>query len=315
MKKIITKPALRIKITGACNRTCSFCNEEGDMHSIRQIEPDEVFFDCIHSLTETLGIERVMLTGGEPTIHPDLSKIVKGINVPEISITSNGIRPLDIGEWIKLRDAGLRKVIISIHDETPQSFIQLETRKRDFSWAVRALESQKNNLITASLAGLKVRVNVVAYSSQEQVLRVLNGLEDLQQKHMFDIRLLNDLANIEKSQQIIRNLCQSLGAKTIKEIRRAGSSNSTTVWKTDSGFSFSTKMAYRYFFGPICTKCLVKEDCYEGFYGIRIERRMSDYWVRLCIYKHSSEVLMPWNIFLKSDLSQEFKKLCKREQK
>jgi GTP 3',8-cyclase len=314
MSQIITNPALRIKMTGVCNRTCSFCNEEGDMRTIGSIEPNEAFFKCVHTLAEALEIEQVMLTGGEPTIHPDLYKVVNGINAPEISITTNGIRQLSVDEWTRLHDVGLRKVIVSIHDATPQSFIQLETRQRKFGWAVRALESQRHNLMAASEAGLRVRVNTVAYNSHEQINQVLGALEDLQQKYRFDIRLLNDLANIEKSQQIIRDVCQALGARVIREERRAGSSNATVLWETESGFRFSTKMAYRYFFDPICAECPIKEQCYEGFYGIRIERRVSDYWVRLCIYKHTPDVLMPWESFLKSDLAKKFKDLCEREQ-
>jgi len=309
MNQIITKPALRIKVTGVCNRTCSFCNEEGDMRTIESVEPDTIFFECVHTLTERLQLGKVMLTGGEPTVHPKLHDIVNGISVPEISITTNGIRPLSVEEWVRLREAGLRKVIVSIHDATPQSFIQLETRQRQFGWAIRALESQKHNLATASEAGLHVRVNTVAYHSYGQVRLVLDDLGNLQRKYQFDIRLLNDLANIEKSQQIIRDTCQSLGAKVVKEERRAGSSNATVLWEAESGFCFSTKMAYRYFFDPICAECSIKVQCYEGFYGIRL-----DYWICLCIYKHSPDVLMPWKIFLESELAKKFKELCEREQ-
>ncbi|KKQ87851.1 MAG: hypothetical protein UT09_C0009G0005 [Parcubacteria group bacterium GW2011_GWF2_38_8] len=313
MNQIITDPALRIKMTGVCNRTCSFCNEEGDMRTIGSIEPNETFFNCVQTLLETLGIKRVMLTGGEPTIHPDLYKIVNGIKTSEISITTNGIRSLSVDGWAKLRNAGLRKVIFSIHDVTPQSFLQLEIRRREFGWAVRALESQKHNLLTASGAGLQVRVNVVAYQSYEQIYQVLYTLEDLQQKYKFDIRLLNDLANVGKSQQIIKDVCQALGAKPIKEERRAGSSNTTVLWKTESGFYFSTKMTFRYFFDPICGNCSIKKQCHEGFYGIRLERRLSDYWIRLCIYKHTPDVLMPWREFLQSKFSEQFKDLCKKD--
>ncbi len=314
MKQIITKPALRIKITGVCNRTCSFCNEEGDMRTIGSVEPDNMFFDCVHTLLNTLQIKKVMLTGGEPTIHPNFHSIVDGISAPEISVTTNGIKPLSIEEWGRLYEYGLKKVIVSIHDATPQSFIELETRKRGFGWAVRAIESQKSNLVNASEANLNVRVNTVAYSSQKQIHNVLDALEDLQQKHKFEIRLLNDLANIEKSQQIIQNVCKTLGAKILKEERRAGSSNATVLWETESGFRFSTKMAYRYFFDSVCSGCSIKENCHEGFYGIRLERKFSDYWVRLCIYKHTQDVLMPWKSFIKSDLAKKFKDLCELEQ-
>ena len=87
-----------------------------------------------------------------------------------------------------------------------------------------------------------------------------------------------------------------------------------TLWETESGFRFSTKMAYRYFFDPICMDCHIKQQCHEGFYGIRIEQKGSDYWVRLCLYKHSPDVLMPWKSFLQSDLPKKFKELCNLEQ-
>jgi len=154
----------------------------------------------------------------------------------------------------------------------------------------------------------------VAYNSYEQARLILDDLENLQRKYQFDIRLLNNLANVEKSQQIIRDICQSLGVKTIKEEWRAGSSNVTVLWEAESGFRFSTKMAYRYFLEPICAECPFKAQCHEGFYGIRLEQRMSDYWVRLCIYRHSSDVLMPWKIFLESELAKKLKDLCEQEQ-
>lgn len=314
MNQIITNPSIRIKITGLCNRSCSFCNEEGDMRTIGSIEPNEEFFKCVHTLAEMLKIKQIMLTGGEPTIHPSLHQIVSGIDAPEISITTNGIRPLSTQEWTGLKNAGLSRVIFSIHDATPQSIIKLETRGRVFSWAVRSIESQKHNLECASQAGLRVRVNTVAYHSREHVREVLDVLEHLQNKHKFDIRLLSDLSDIEKSHQIIKDVCTESGATVIKEERRAGSSNTVTLWETESGFRFSTKMAYRYFFDPICKDCQIKQQCHEGFYGIRIEQRASDYWVRLCLYKHTPDVLMPWKSFLESELPKKLKDLCKLEQ-
>ncbi len=313
MSQKISDPALRIKMTGICNRTCSFCNEEGDMRTIGAIEPSSAFFGCVHSLLGALNISKVMLTGGEPTIHPNLYEIIEGIKASDINITTNGIRPLPVDTWAQLKDIGLRKVIVSIHDATPQSFLQLETRRREFGWAVRSLNAQRANLVAASKAGLRVRVNTVAYGSYKQVRTVIDALSDLQMEHRFDIRLLNDLANIERSQQVIREVCESLGAKAITEERRAGSSNATVLWEADSGFRFSTKMAFKYFFDAICQGCSIKDQCYEGFYGIRLERRMTDYWVRLCIYKHTPEVLMPWGEFLQSELAEKFKTLCEQD--
>lgn len=313
MSRVISDPALRIKMTGVCNRTCHFCNEEGDMKTIGSIEPSPSFFQCVHSLLDELEIKKVMLTGGEPTIHPALLEIVDGVKSTDISITTNGIRTLPVDTWDQLKNAGLRMVIMSIHDATPQSFVQLETRRREFGWAVRSLEAQKANLAAASKAGLQIRVNTVAYNSYDQVLTVLDSLSDLQREYRFDIRLLNDLGNVERSQLVIQQVCQSLGATVLREERRAGSSNATVLWEAESGFRFSTKMAFKYFFEPICQGCSIRSSCHEGFYGIRLERRLSDYWVRLCIYRHTPEVLMPWREFLQSGLAVKFKDICQQD--
>jgi len=310
----ISDPALRIKMTGVCNRSCSFCNEEGDMQTIGSVKPTPAFFECVHRLLNAFDIKKVMLTGGEPTIHPDLHEIVDGIRAQEISVTTNGIRVLTEDDWTRLRVAGLRKVIVSIHDASPQSFLQLEYRRRDFGWAVRSLAAQKVNLANASKAGLRVRVNTVAYQSASLVLSVLDSLADLQREFGFDIRILNDLANIGQSQQVIQGICESFAAKAVKAERRAGSSNATTTWEAESGLRFSTKMAYSYYFDPICKDCPIKRECHEGFYGIRLERRQMDYWVRLCIYKHTPDVLMPWSEFLRSPIAEQYKLLCRQDQ-
>jgi len=309
----IAKPALRIKVTGLCNRSCGFCNEEGDMCSIGDVIPDGAFTECVQCLVESLGLGRVMLTGGEPMIHPNLKEIVRSIDCPDISVTSNGVRAFSVGDWTELKELGLRMAVISIHCATPESFLQLETQEHSNDWATKALEAQKSNLVAASQSGLRVRVNTVAYQSVDQTMGVLNWLSDLQMIHQFEIRLLNDLSDIEHSQLVITKVCQQLHAEVIGLERRAGSSNASTKWRSASGFLFSTKTSIRYFFEPVCGECLNRENCHEGFYGLRLERRQSSYWVRLCIYKHSSEVLMPWRDFLCSDASKLLKELCDKE--
>lgn len=128
----ITMPALRIKLTGRCNRSCSFCHEEGDMKRIEDIVADEFFFQCVKNVMEKTGIKRVMLTGGEPTLHKELKAIISGLKSfsKEISITTNGINLISVNEWVNLKDNGLTKVIISIHDTSANDLLRLESKKR-----------------------------------------------------------------------------------------------------------------------------------------------------------------------------------------
>ena len=284
------------------------------MCSIGDVALDDEFNECVQALAESLGLERIMLTGGEPMIHPNLKGIIQSINCPDISVTTNGIREFSVREWAELREMGLRMAVVSIHSATPESFLQLEIRRHSHNWATKALEAQKRNLASASQAGLRVRVNTVAYHSARQTLEVLHSLKCLQLTHKFEIRLLNDLANVEYSQRIIAEVCEQLGAVVVGDERRAGSSNASVRWRSSSGFHFSTKTAIRYFFDPVCGGCPSRSNCYEGFYGLRLERRQSAYWVRLCIYRHTPEVLMPWRGFLSSEPSRLLRELCSEEQ-
>ena len=209
---------------------------------------------------------------------------------------------------------GLKQVIISIHDASPAQFLFLETNKRGLAWATRSIETQKANVVAASEAGLSVRVNTVVYHSHEQALEVLRTLEVLQKSHRFEIRLLNDLSNLAQSQQNIERIRAVLEAERTASYRKAGSSNVTVRFRTPSGFEFSTKTSFRYFLESICGSCALRPTCYEGFYGLRLERRLDDYWVRLCIYKQSSEVLMTWRQFLESESACLFAQMLLYEQ-
>ncbi len=77
----------------------------------------------------------------------------------------------------------------------------------------------------------------------------------------------------------------------------------TRYYEASDGFHFSTKVAFPYFFGGICDGCAIKKSCFEGFYGVRVERRADEYFVRLCIYKQTPDVVMPWQEFLGSGLA------------
>ncbi len=70
---------LRLSITDRCNFRCTYC-----------MDPDVTFFarDQLLSPSELirvarigvgLGIEKVRITGGEPTLHPALETIIAGV--------------------------------------------------------------------------------------------------------------------------------------------------------------------------------------------------------------------------------------------
>ncbi|MEK7635929.1 MAG: radical SAM protein [Patescibacteria group bacterium] len=309
----MTVPAIRLKITGKCNRSCSFCHQEGDMKRIEDVVVNEAFFNCIETLSNTLGVSRIMITGGEPTLHPQLKEIISSVKANEVSLTTNGIKLYSIKQWQNFKKAGLNKATISINDVSPERFLELETRKRHWEWAEKSLNNQLQNIINLGIAEIPVRVNVIVYSNYISICEVIEKLKFLQRVNYFEIRLLNNLNQIEISQEIISKVRKTLEVKEIQIYQRSGSSSVTRYYRAKDGFEFSTKIAFPYFFTQICDDCSIKQNCLEGFYGVRIEKIKEEYFVRLCLYKQSSDVLMPWKVFVDTGLAKKVKTISAKK--
>jgi cyclic pyranopterin phosphate synthase len=78
------------------------------------LQTDEII--RIGRIAARLGFDRVRLTGGEPTVHPNLLSIVKGLaeipGIREIAMTTNAIKLEQIAQ--PLAQAGLKRVNISM---------------------------------------------------------------------------------------------------------------------------------------------------------------------------------------------------------
>lgn len=114
---------LRISLTDKCNMRCVYCMSE-DM----VFQPNEQLLTTAEilrlvNLFARLGIDKIRLTGGEPTVHPDLIPIVRGIRaagITRISMTTNGLRLADLAKPLKA--AGLERVNISVDTLDPDRF-------------------------------------------------------------------------------------------------------------------------------------------------------------------------------------------------
>ena len=114
---------LRISLTDKCNMRCVYCMSE-DM----VFQPTEDLMTTAEilrlvNLFARLGIDKIRLTGGEPSIHPDLIPIVRGIHAAGItrsSMTTNGLHLADLAQ--PLKEAGLERVNVSVDTLDPERF-------------------------------------------------------------------------------------------------------------------------------------------------------------------------------------------------
>jgi len=88
--------------TGKCNARCAQCFYAADMAQGGK----DLSFDEIRRLSETAGpIDRLFLSGGEPTLREDLPEIVelfyRNNGIKDINLPSNGIKGDRLVEWVR----------------------------------------------------------------------------------------------------------------------------------------------------------------------------------------------------------------------
>ena len=148
---------LRISITDRCNFRCVYCMPEHGLEWLPKAEilSYEEITEVVRQLAP-LGLRRLRITGGEPTIRPDLVALVKMLKaVPEIediALSTNGVKLPDMAS--QLRAAGLDRVNISADSLRSARIAAIARRNLRFD-PVRAAEA-------AARAGLDpIKLNVV----------------------------------------------------------------------------------------------------------------------------------------------------------
>ena len=114
---------LRISLTDKCNMRCVYCMAEDMIFrpSSELMSADELL--RLVNIFARLGTDKIRLTGGEPTIHPDLIEIVRGIRatgIERISMTTNGLRLTELAQPLKA--AGLERVNVSVDTLNAEKF-------------------------------------------------------------------------------------------------------------------------------------------------------------------------------------------------
>ena len=125
---------LRISVTDRCNYKCVYCRtgNEGALYG------DLPFADYLRMarVLVGLGIQKVRITGGEPLLRKGVVDFVRELAALhpasgeelDIALTTNGHLLADMAQ--RLKDAGLRRVTVSMDAVDPARFARI-TRVRD----------------------------------------------------------------------------------------------------------------------------------------------------------------------------------------
>lgn len=85
---------LTVELTNICNLHCSYClrDEDALYHDPANFLPLDLLARVARDARDSMGIEQVMFTGGEPTLHPDFGKILATMATLDLkcSFVTNG---------------------------------------------------------------------------------------------------------------------------------------------------------------------------------------------------------------------------------
>jgi cyclic pyranopterin phosphate synthase len=153
---------LRISLTDRCNYRCTYCMPPDGIDHVRR--RDLLRLEEIVALAEGFaawGVERVRLTGGEPTVRKGLLWLVEKLSAIRtasgaplrVAMTTNGERLAGLAP--ALREAGLRDLTVSLDSLDPDRFRTI-TRRGNVERVVAGVDA-------ALAAGFEnIKLNTVA---------------------------------------------------------------------------------------------------------------------------------------------------------
>lgn len=175
---------LRISLTDRCNMRCVYCMPETGMKFLPRPElltTDELL--RVVRAAAAAGFRKLRLTGGEPTLRPDLVEIIREMKrtpgIEHVAMTTNALLLERLAE--PLKQAGLDRVNVSIDTLDPERFRTM-TRGGKFEqvWA---------GIMAASQAGLHpIKLNAVVVRGMND--HEVTALAGLTIEHPWEMRFI-----------------------------------------------------------------------------------------------------------------------------
>lgn len=135
---------LRVSLTDRCNYRCTYCMPEEGVQVLPR--PELLNFEELGEVIAALmqvGVRRVRLTGGEPTVRKDLLALVQRLGqlgLTDLAMSTNGERLAELAA--PLREAGLTRLNVSVDTLNPQRFTQV-TRRGSLQRVLQGLQAAR----------------------------------------------------------------------------------------------------------------------------------------------------------------------------
>ena len=158
---------LRISVTDRCNFRCVYCMPKEGLQWLPKAEilSYEEITEVVRQLSP-LGLRRLRITGGEPTIRPDLESLVRQLRsipgIEDIALSTNGAKLPSMAR--SLRDAGLDRINMSADSLRPERIAAIARRDIGFDPIAAALAAEE-----AGLSPIKINFVVLRGTNDDEI--------------------------------------------------------------------------------------------------------------------------------------------------
>lgn len=240
---------LRLSLTDKCNLRCQYCSpEEGEEPAVASSGGENLTADEIARLTSLfvkLGVRKIRLTGGEPTIRRDFARIIEDLgalsqSLPEplsLGITTNGVK---LQRYLPaLERAGLLNINLSLDTLVAAKFPLLV--RREMKWHTRIMNVVNEMAAEGSPFVLKINCVMLRGANEDE----LGQFVDLTENLPVEVRFLEFMpfdgnawsANrLVPQAEIIEGMQKHLQARGLESAKRLPPDSPNDVarlWKVD----------------------------------------------------------------------------------
>lgn len=171
---------LFIEITNHCLQRCIHCSSNATCSQYEEISFEKIL-DTVDRLLP-LGLKRVVLSGGEPFLHPDLFSLIDSLKHRKIrySLYTCGVigdaassAPISERAFDRIKSPDLDKVIFSLHAGTPETQARIAGYPASFQSVLASIRAAKACEIDVEVHVVPMQVN---FSELERVLDIADEL-------------------------------------------------------------------------------------------------------------------------------------------
>lgn len=165
--KVVQQKRHWVRLTRVCNNNCLFCLDK-ENQSGQAVPFGNIIKELKKGRQEKAA--RAILSGGEPTLHPQITRIIKEakkLGYRHVQVISNGRLLAAEGLVKKLKTAGLDEITLSLHSHRPKDFEKMTQVKGSY---LQAMQGLLNALKYNFIVSVDIVINRINYKTLKNTL-------------------------------------------------------------------------------------------------------------------------------------------------